>query len=129
MKILFRFSAIFWDTVGHFILSSPSDTPACTLCQCKPKNFPAPFIFAPASWMLLTHAILLLPGIFYDHQNLPTFHTVKDLLNIQPAATYDRITQLETMIDLDWAACWNFNHIKWKVFTLISSHMFMNPYL
>mgnify|MGYP006167245105 CR=1 FL=1 len=38
MKILFWFSAIFWDTVAYFILSSPSDTPACTLRRCKQNN-------------------------------------------------------------------------------------------
>ena len=122
MKILFWFSAIFWDTVAYFILSSPSDTPARTLRRCKQKNVPVPFIFAPASWMILTHSILLLPGIFYGHKNLPTFHTVKDLFNTQSAAMYDRITKLETMIDLDWTALWNFNQIKWE-----SIHNDLNP--
>ena len=72
--------------------------------------------------MLLTHSILLLPGIFYGHKNLPTFHTVKDLFNTQSAATDDRITKLETMIDLDWTALWNFNQIKWE-----SIHNDLNP--
>ena len=122
MKILFWFSAIFWDTVAYFIFSSPSDNPTRTQRRCQQKNIPVPLIFAPASWMLMTHSILLLPGIFYGHKNLPTFHTVKDLFNTQSAAMYDRITKLETMIDLDWTALWNFNQIKWE-----SIHNDLNP--
>ena len=74
MRILFWFSAMFWDTIAYFVLSSPADTPVRKQRRRKHKNILIMFTFAPASLMILTHSILLLAGT-YQSFNLPTFNT------------------------------------------------------
>ena len=71
------------------------------------------FTFAPTSWMVLTHSTLLLPGT-YQSYNLQTFDTFYANISIWSIGTYNQMAHLESMIELDWRALWNFNKIKYQ---------------
>jgi hypothetical protein len=61
--------------------------------------------------MLLTHCINLLPGLYHG-LHLPTIQAIMSHVIGKSTNTYQCIIQLDTLIDLDWNALWQFNCIK-----------------
>ena len=61
--------------------------------------------------MLLTHCINLLPELYHGLHPL-TIQAITSHIIGKSANTYQRIIQLDTLLDLDWNALWQFSCIK-----------------